>query len=614
MAIPESFLDELRARLPLGAVVGRRVQLRRVGRDLKGLCPFHAEKTPSFHVREDKGFYHCFGCGAHGDAIRFVMNTENLGFIDAVEKLAAEAGLTVPKPTPEAAAAAERHTSLAGVAELAARHFSEALWRREGAAALAYLRGRGLTDETIRRFGLGWSGEGRGAIAQALKGEGVTGDDLVAVGLLKQDDASRPPVDLFFNRVMFPIHDRRGRVIGFGGRIMGDGQPKYLNGPETALFSKRRTLYGLHHARAAVASGAEVIAVEGYMDVIALAQAGFGGAVAPLGTALTEDHLAELWRLSPAPVLCFDGDAAGSRAALRTAELALPRVAVGRTLKLASLPAGDDPDTLVRRGPEVFRATLAAARGLADALFDAACSTRATTPEGRAGQRRKLEDLAAEVTDATLREEYRRHWRERWFGEGKPQRTGQKGRPNGQRGQPAAATRAPRPALVPARAGAVRERDVLALILSHPSLLPEAEEALASLAFRSAACERLRAALVAEAETAFGLDSAGLIDHLDQMDLREPLDAVLGTRLSALPACTLPGAAPAEAREAFFQALGQLDPERLEAEVAEARARLAAEFTEANERRLIALVQAMDAASGAERDDPHAASSRAANT
>jgi DNA primase len=595
VAIPEGFLDELRGRLPLGAVVGRRVQLRRVGRDLKGLCPFHSEKTASFHVREDKGFYHCFGCGAHGDVIRFVMNTENLGFIDAVEKLAGEAGLSVPKPTPEAAAAAERHTTLAGVAELAARHFAEALWRREGAPALAYLRGRGLTDETIRRFGLGWSGEGRGAIAQALKGEGITGDDLVAIGLMKQDDASRPPVDLFFNRVMFPIHDRRGRVIGFGGRIMGEGQPKYLNGPETALFSKRRTLYGLHHARAAVASGAEVIAVEGYMDVIALAQAGFGGAVAPLGTALTEDHLAELWRLSPSPILCFDGDAAGSRAALRTAELALPRVAVGRTLKLATLPAGDDPDTLVRRGSEVFAATLGAARGLADALFDAACSTRATTPEGRAGQRRKLEDLAAAVTDATLREEYRRHWRERWFGERKPQ----KGSP---RFQPAPAVRAPRPALVPARTGAARERDVLALILSHPSLLPEAEEALAALAFRSTACERLRAALVAEAESAFGLDSAGLIDHLRQMGLREPLDAVLGTRLSALPACTLPGAAPAEAREAFFQALGQLDPERLAAEVAEARARLAAEFTEANERRLIALVQAMDAAAGTEPD------------
>jgi DNA primase len=604
VAIPESFLDELRARLPLASVVGRRVQLRRVGRDLKGLCPFHAEKTPSFHVREDKGFYHCFGCGAHGDAIRFVMNTENLGFIDAVEKLASEAGMTVPKPTPEAAAAAARQQGLSAVAEAAARHFAEALWRREGAAALAYLRGRGLTDETIRRFGLGWSGEGRGAIAQALKGDGITADQLVAVGLMKQDDASRPPVDLFFNRVMFPIHDRRGRVIGFGGRILGDGQPKYLNGPETQLFSKRRTLYGLHHARAAVAAGAEVVAVEGYMDVIALAQAGFGGAVAPLGTALTEDHLAELWRLSPSPILCFDGDAAGARAALRTAELALPRVGAGRTLRLATLPAGEDPDTLVRRGVEAFRGVLEAARGLADALFEAACGTRATTPEGRAAQRRRLEDLAGQVEDQTLREEYRRHWRERWFAAGRSAAA-----------QKAASTaRHPRPGLVPERAGAVRERDVLALILSHPSLLPEAEEALAALEFQSAACERLRAALVAEAEAAFGLDSAGLIDHLRRMDLREPLDAVLGTRLSALPACTLPGAAPAEVREAFFQALGALDPGRLAAEIAEARARLAVDFTEANERRLVALVQAQGAVAGAEHDTPHAARPRAAHT
>lgn len=604
MAIPEGFLDELRARLPLASVVGRRVQLRRVGRDLKGLCPFHAEKTPSFHVREDKGFYHCFGCGAHGDAIRFVMNTENLGFIDAVEKLAAEAGLTVPKPTPEAAAAAARQQGLSAVAEAAARHFAEALWRREGAAALAYLRGRGLTDDTIRRFGLGWSGEGRGAIAQALKGEGIGASELVAVGLMKQDDASRPPVDLFFNRVMFPIHDRRGRVIGFGGRILGDGQPKYLNGPETQLFSKRRTLYGLHHARAAVASGAEVVAVEGYMDVIALSQAGFGGAVAPLGTALTEDHLAELWRLAPSPILCFDGDAAGARAALRTAELALPRVGAGRTLRIATLPGGEDPDTLVRRGAEGFRAMLDGARGLADALFDAACGTRATTPEARAAQRRRLEELAGQVEDQTLREEYRRHWRERWFAAGR----------RGAARTPGATTRHLRPGLVPEQAGAVRERDVLALILSHPSLLPEAEEALATLAFRSAACERLRAALVVEAEAAFGLDSAGLIDHLRQMDLREPLDAVLGTRLSTLPACTLPGAAPAEAREAFFQALGALDPGRLAAEIAEARARLAVDFTEANERRLVALVHAQGAVAGAEHDAPSAAPPRAAHT
>lgn len=597
MAIPESFLDELRARLPLASVVGRRVQLRRVGRDLKGLCPFHAEKTPSFHVREDKGFYHCFGCGAHGDAIRFVMNTENLGFLDAVEKLAAEAGMTVPRPTPESAAAAARQQGLSAVAEAAARHFAGSLWRREGASALAYLRGRGLADETIRRFGLGWSGEGRGAIAQALKGEGIGATELVAVGLMKQDDPSRPPVDLFFNRVMFPIHDRRGRVIGFGGRILGDGHPKYLNGPETQLFSKRRTLYGLHHARAAVAAGAEAIAVEGYMDVIALAQAGFGGAVAPLGTALTEDHLAELWRLSPAPILCFDGDAAGARAAMRTAELALPRIGAGKSLKLATLPAGEDPDTLVRRGAEAFRAVLDAAVGLADALFEAICGSRAATPEGRAAQRRKLEDLAAGIEDRALREEYRRHWRERWFASAR-NRPGQR---------PTGPGRHVRPGLVPERAGAVRERDVLALILSHPSLLPEAEEALAALEFRTAACERLRAALVAEAEAAFGLDSAGLIDHLRRMDLREPLDAVFGSRLSALPACTLPGAAPAEVRDAFFQALGALDPGRLAAEIAEARARLAAEFTEANERRLVALVQAQGAVASDEDDRPPAA-------
>lgn len=353
MALPPQFLDELRARTPLPAVIGRRVRLARSGRQWKGCCPFHGEKTPSFYVYDDH--YHCFGCGVHGDAITFVMQSQGASFPEAVEQLAAEAGMRVPAPSPEAAEAEKRRLDLAGVLDAAAASYQRRLFLPEGKVARDYLTNRGLSDETIHRYGLGWSGEGRGMVAADLARDGVTAEQLVDAGLMRRDDETGRVFDLFFNRVMFPIRDRRGRTISFGGRIMGDGQPKYVNGPETALFSKRRTLYGLDLAREAVRRGGSPIVVEGYMDVIALGQAGFDTAVAPLGTALTEEQLTELWRLSPAPVLCFDGDAAGARAAARAAELALPMLAPDRTLRLIALPAGEDPDSLVRSMSSTFR-------------------------------------------------------------------------------------------------------------------------------------------------------------------------------------------------------------------------------------------------------------------
>ncbi|WBO59598.1 DNA primase [Acidocella sp. MX-AZ03] len=367
MALPANFLDELRARLPIATVIGKSVKLSRSGRERKGCCPFHGEKTPSFYVYDDH--FHCFGCGEHGDVISFVMKSTGASFMEAVEDLAGQAGLEVPKQSPQAAQAEARRSSLSEVLEAACKEYQLWLWGQEGRAALAYLRERGLSDDTIRRFQLGFSGEGRGQLATALRGQNIKPDQLIEAGLMKQGE--RGPTDMYFGRVMFPIRDRRGALISFGGRIMGDGQPKYVNGPETALFSKRRSLYGLNLAREAVRKGAVLIVVEGYMDVIALAQAGFGGAVAPLGTALTEEHLEEIWRLSPAPVLCFDGDAAGQRAALKTAELALTQLTPDKTLKLLRLPAKDDPDSLIKRaGRAGFEAELGKAQPLSAVLFD----------------------------------------------------------------------------------------------------------------------------------------------------------------------------------------------------------------------------------------------------
>ncbi len=428
MALPGGFLDELRARVPLVTLIGRRHKLERSGRQWKTCCPFHGEKTASFYIYDDH--YHCFGCGVHGDAITFVMQSERAGFMEAVERLAAEAGLEVPKLSPAVAEAEQRRHTLSGVLESAAALFLRKLFLPEGRKALEYLTGRGLTEDTIRGFGLGWSGEGRGALVAALGREGISQELLIETGLMRHDPETGRSYELFFNRVMFPIRDRRGGVISFGGRVLGDTQPKYLNGPETPVFAKRRSLYGLDRARE-LRGKAEIVVVEGYMDVLALHQAGFPGAVAPLGTALTEDQLGELWRLSPAPLLCFDGDAAGRRAAARAAELALPLLAPDRSISFITLPEGEDPDTLVRaRGAEAFRTLLGGRRSFPETLYDLRRDAVGDkTPEQRALLRNRLEQAAAKISDRALAREYRSALLDRFFGERRIRGTGQIVRP-----------------------------------------------------------------------------------------------------------------------------------------------------------------------------------------
>ncbi|MGL4542694.1 MAG: DNA primase, partial [Polymorphobacter sp.] len=304
MTIPPAFLDEIRSRVALAAVVGRRVKLTRAGHEWKGCCPFHNEKTPSFYVNEDKGFYHCFGCGVHGDVIRFVTEQEGLSFPDAVRQLADEAGLEMPVESPEARARAAAQVGLHDVTAAASAWFTEQLGSVEGAEARAYLTKRGIDGATARAFGLGLAPDSKAKLKTALAGLGM--QKLIDTGLLiAPDEPGRDPYDRFRGRLMFPIRDPRGRIIGFGGRIMGDGQPKYLNSPDTVLFDKGRTLYNFERAGPVARKSTRLLVVEGYMDVIALAQAGIAEAVAPLGTALTETQLALLWRVVPEPILCF---------------------------------------------------------------------------------------------------------------------------------------------------------------------------------------------------------------------------------------------------------------------------------------------------------------------
>ena len=582
--LPESFLEELRARTPLPALIGRRVRLARSGRQWKGCCPFHGEKTPSFYVYDDG--YHCFGCGAHGDAVGFVMQAQGASFLEAVEILAGEAGLEVPKPSPEAAEAERRRLDLHGILESAAALYQQSLFAPEGAAALAYLRGRGLTDDTIRAFGLGYAGEGRGALARRLAADGVTPEQLLEAGLLRPSEDGAPRGELFFNRVMFPIRDRRRRVISFGGRTLGDGQPKYVNGPETPLFSKRRTLYGLDTAREAARGGAPVVAVEGYMDVIALHQAGFAGAVAPLGTALTEEQLEVLWQLSPAPTLCFDGDSAGARAAARAAEAALPHLAPDRTIRIATLPAGEDPDTLVRAsGAASFAATLQAARPLADALYDLlAAEGGTTTPEQRAAFRARLVAATSRIADRGLAGEYRRHMLDRFYA-------------GTRRGAPPARGAPPRP--VPAEDTAIAERlrTLTAILLRHPALLPRLEEAFAALPLPPA-CRRLLAGLQDYADDTENLDFTGLLAHLTALRLADDVAWALGNGKLPLAECAGADVPAGVAEAAWWQIYGLMRRSSLEADVAAARREFAAAPTGAAQARLIALAEALSAARG----------------
>ena len=588
MALSPNFLDELRARTPLAAVVGRRVKLARSGRQMKGCCPFHQEKTPSFYVYEDG--YHCFGCGAHGDAISFVMQTQGSAFMEAVEQLAAEAGLDVPKATPEAAKAERKRHDLASVLEAAQASYQRRLRLPEGRHALDYLHTRGLTDETISRFGLGWSGEGRGALASDLAREDIPQDLLVEAGLMRTDDTTNRAYDLFFNRVMFPIRERRGRVISFGGRTLGDAQPKYVNGPETPLFSKRRTLYALDLAREAVRSGAPLVVVEGYMDVIALAQAGFGAAVAPLGTALTEEQLEELWRLSPAPILCFDGDAAGARAAARAAELALPMLAPERTLRIAALPATDDPDTLVRkRGPGGFQAVLDSARPLAEALYDLLREASGdATPEQRAAFLTRLDQAARRIPDRALADEYREALRTRFYATRRRNRGGQPGRPG------AASPRAiPRPQPAIGIVAAERARILTAILLRHPAIWHDVEHAYSGLDLPPPLAH-LREALRTWADGADTLDSSALMSHLTSSGLQSDVDHVLAAVPVPLPACASSAVMPAEAEAGWWHIFGFLNIERLREELGLAGEAAARDMNPDTVRRALALKDALN--------------------
>ncbi len=631
MAFPPGFLDELRARLSLSDIVGRKVTLkRRSASEYAGLCPFHNEKTPSFTVNEKKGFFHCFGCGTHGDAVGFVMKTEGLSFPESVEKLAREVNLPVPRATPAERERVERATSLQQVVEEAARWFQKQLRLPVGRHGLDYLRGRGLDDAAIDAFRLGFAPDSRDGLLAALKRDGLPLEKIVEAGLAIQPEDRREPYDRFRGRVMFPINDRRGRVIAFGGRVLGPGEPKYLNSPETPLFHKGNNLYCLDRAREASTKDLPVIVAEGYMDVIALHGAGFVGAVAPLGTALTEGQLAELWKLTDEPYLCFDGDNAGRRAAARAAERALPLLRPGKSLRFLALPAGEDPDSLIRsRGAEAIRRVLDLARPLSDLVWSLETEGRPIdTPERRASVQRALELRVGEIADPVVRDYYKSEMRDRLNRLRRPSagpwRPG--GRPGGWQGgwsggRPGGFGRGAGPEPTPFAAGAAaqragldldgsrQERALLGALIERPAMLHILAEDVAALPIANAELARLRSGLLdALSMVSSGIDPAA-DDAVSEGIDGSPLEGrLIEEHLERSGLGRVAEAARLKAREAFrddpaeadgwvgqwrraARHLNQLtaDPEELK----RAEEALAEDMSEENLRRLQAILDRM---------------------
>ena len=416
MRFTPQFLEELRERLPASEVVGRRVKLKKAGREYKGLSPFQQEKTPSFFVNDEKQAWFDFSSGLNGNIFDFVMKTEGVSFPEAVERLASMAGMALPAATPDAARHEQRRKTLHDVMELAAKFFADTLASRNGAKARGYLGDRAITPATQLQFRLGYAPPDRFALKEHLGLQGISTEDMVEAGLLVSGDDIPVPYDRFRDRVMFPITDARGRVIAFGGRALEKDVPaKYLNSPETPLFHKGDNLYNLATARQATHNGSPLIVVEGYVDVIAMVTAGFGGAVAPLGTALTENQLALLWKMADEPILCFDGDRAGQKAAYRAADLALPALLPGKSLRFALLPEGQDPDDLARSGGRVaIEEVIAAARSLSDMLWSREIEGGSfVTPERRAALEARIGELSNGIRDEVVRRYYRQDLAER---------------------------------------------------------------------------------------------------------------------------------------------------------------------------------------------------------
>jgi DNA primase len=623
MAISPRFLDELRSRITLSDIIGKRVRLHRAGREFKACCPFHNEKTPSFYVNDVKAFYHCFGCGAHGDAIGFLMQHDNLSFIDAVESLASLAGMQVPAQTPQERQKAAEEKSLYSLMDDAARYMESVLRTREGVDALSYLHERGVNDAALSAFRIGFAPQDDQALASHLRAKGYTDAQMREVDLLRSSSRAGGRSYAFFrDRIIFPVCDRRGRVVAFGGRILPAHlrppsrsdftPPKYMNSADTPIFHKGNLLYGEPHARQAAGEGQTLVVVEGYLDVMACVDAGFRGALAPLGTALTEEQIQIMWSIvpagGPAPVLCFDGDEAGRRAASRAAERILPMLGPDRTVRVVFLPDGEDPDTLIRsRGAQAFQAVLDGAMSLSDFIWAAHVDGRRfDTPESRAGLAQALEQEAMKIADRNLQSYYRESFRQK-ISETFWQRQSRGGRSQARAGRGKTKGRgmeltAPGGLRVrsPAHAGLrIAHAILLAAAVNHPEILESAEDELMALEIDDPALCRLREAMLGGLQgDLHGLAGESLRRALAAQGFEEILDKLCSESIYIHAGFARPGAEKETVLEKWRETYGLIHLFAVPEEIRKAGGLLATDVSEDNFNRIRALSALQDTSEG----------------
>lgn len=598
MGFTPDFLDEIRNRLPVSDVVGRKVRLTRKGREHTGLCPFHNEKTPSFTVNDDKGFYHCFGCGAHGDVINFTLETEGLSFPETVERLAGQAGLQMPERTEYDAKKAKVKKTLYDLMEAVTHWFESQLMAEIGREGRDYIQKRGLTKQTVKQFRLGYSPNNRTALKDAMLARSeFTEEMLIESGMLIKPDEG-DSYDRFRGRIMFPITDRQGRVVAFGGRAMSaNAKAKYLNSPETPLFHKGRLLYNLSGARKAAFEKGRLLVAEGYMDVIALAQAGFPEGVAPLGTAVTEDQIREMWRLAPEPMMCFDGDKAGQRAALRVVDRALPLIKPGHSLKFVYMPDGEDPDSFVAgQGARAFETLLGDAVPLANVLWSELIGgVDVSTPEQRAGLEQKIARTLSDIKDEKIQGYYENDFGKRLknlFGgdfvpdinlheteyapqqkKNHPERWENRGSPKGGFSRNKAEKSIGD--LNKTKIGGAgdlsllnRERLIILTVLEHPWLLDRHEEQFATFKFESEELDKVRNEIIRIASRDSDLEKESLRHHLIENGLGQAIEIIFRQGVLTAQKFTGLNSSREETEETWLHSIELFQLDKMEKDIA----------------------------------------------
>ncbi len=585
MSYPKQFLDEIRLRVSLSEVIGKRVRVQRAGREFKACCPFHKEKTASFTINDQKGFYHCFGCGAHGDVISFLTEHDRLSFPDAVKSLAAQAGLEVPEETAQQKEIYAKQDRSYDLLEATAKWFEQQLWHSSNSQALSYMLERGLSDNTLKQFRVGYAPKSYDSMIEELESQGYSLAEMEKVGLARTSTKKDgKPYTFFRNRIVFPVMDTKGRVVAFGGRIlpfayggpnpdMERTPPKYLNSPDHDLFHKGRMLYGLiSNVRKALSDGQKLVIVEGYMDVIALAQAGHFAAVAPLGTALTETQVTEAWRLMfneglKAPILCFDGDNAGRRAALRAMDRSLPLLKPDHSVHLAFLPEGHDPDTLVKeRGYKAFLDLINKPVSLFAMLWEEENKLRSMdTPEALAGFKTALINKAKLIADKTVQDiflkQIEKRFREVFYSAGQksfPQRKKSINK-NAYKTRMEAEKDAHRPQFNPIRqrpnAMQIRERILLAILLNYPELFDEFGEIFGMMPAKTAGFDALRHDMVNMLAENPDISSAELQSQLKQNNHAESMQFILTDEIYMHASFAKPGQYIDDVREGWQDTL-----------------------------------------------------------